>query len=120
MAAMKPPRSVRAPVYISDVASPWDHDPTDATVYSNWVRAASTPCDLSLDFGYRRREGPPQEFPVRVVMSWEHARVLHEIIAVALSDYEEAAGSIRDLGAGIGPAADVLEVAPANEEEEAS
>lgn len=115
-APRNPSRSVRTPVYISGVASPWDHDPTDATVYSNWVRAGSTPYDLSLDFGYRRREGPPPEFPVRVVMSWEHAKVLQEVLQTALSDYEEAAGSIRDMGTEIAPAADVPEVSERREE----
>ena len=66
-------------------------------VYANWVRTNSSPFDLSIDFGYTTAPGPPDEYPVRVVMSWEEAKGLLSLVAENVADYEDQAGPIRDL-----------------------
>ncbi|MBK5219341.1 MAG: DUF3467 domain-containing protein [Thermoleophilia bacterium] len=75
-------------------------DPTggaEQLVYANWARYIAGPFDLSLDFGYNTEGGPPEKFPVRVAMSWEHAKLLHRLIGEAMDGYEEQAGAIRKL-----------------------
>jgi uncharacterized protein DUF3467 len=111
-------RSAERPLYDSCVASPWDHEPTDAMVYANWVRAGQSPFDLTLDFGYRRKPGPPAKFPVRVVMSWEHAKALRAVLDSALTDYEKVAGPIRELEGEVAPADDVPEIPTSTTQED--
>jgi hypothetical protein len=65
-------------------------------VYANWARMNPTPYDLSIDFGYNDEPGPPKEFPVRLAMSWEHARTLAILLERNLKAYEEQAGEIRE------------------------
>jgi Protein of unknown function (DUF3467) len=70
-----------------------------ALVYANWVRMNAGLLDLSIDFGYVEESfmGPPEDgFPVRVVMSWEQAKVLVELLQENVKLYEEHAGKIRD------------------------
>lgn len=65
-------------------------------VYANVMAASAGAIDLSLDFGYR---GPAAEVEVavRVVMAWEHAALMHEIIGQLLERYQEDVGEIRDV-----------------------
>lgn len=70
-------------------------------VYVNWVRAQSTPFDLGLDFGYNDAPGPPDSYPVRVVMSWEHAKAFIQLLENGLKSYEEQAGPVRDMVEGV-------------------
>jgi len=72
-----------------------DDQPQPALVYANWVRLVPTPFDLALDVGYNTQSGPPDAFPARVVMSWEHALVLNELLLNALADYKKQAGELR-------------------------
>jgi hypothetical protein len=66
-------------------------------VYSNWARLDGTLVDLALDFGYSEEPfmGPPKSFPVRVVMTWEAAKGLHELLGSNLEVYEENIGQVR-------------------------
>jgi Protein of unknown function (DUF3467) len=76
-------------------------DPTQGAerlVYANWSRYLAGPFDLSLDFGYNTQEGgPPDSFPVRVVLPWEHVKILAQFLEQAIKAYEDQAGEIRDL-----------------------
>ncbi len=68
-------------------------------VYANWVRLNANVLDLGIDFGYVEEAfmGPPEDgFPVRVVMSWEQAKGLMELLQENVSLYEQHAGKIRD------------------------
>lgn len=71
-------------------------------IYANWVRLNGTLLDLSFDFGYAEEafSGPPENFPARVVMSWESAKVLAELLNEHLRVYEESVGEVRDFGDG--------------------
>lgn len=67
-------------------------------VYANWVRLNATLLDLSIDFGYVEEPltGPPEDgYPVRVVMSWEQAKGLIELLEDNVRVYEENVGRIR-------------------------
>ncbi len=52
--------------------------------------------DLAMDFGYADEPGPPDDFPVRVVMSWEHAKSLADLLAQNIQAYEEDIGEVRN------------------------
>lgn len=68
------------------------------TVYVNWARVGVTPFDLTLDLGFRTDNAPPSEFPVRAIMTLEHAKELGELLGDAIKDYEENVGEIRNFG----------------------
>jgi Protein of unknown function (DUF3467) len=76
------------------------------------MAATASPVDLALDFGYRGPNAEPNT-AVRVVMAWEHAAMVHEIIGKLLERYQEDVGAIRDVrtGATIRP----IEVGPGSE-----
>jgi hypothetical protein len=74
------------------------HLPEDTQlIYANWVRMMGTPFELSIDFGYNEVQGPPEKFPVRVAMSWEHAKALAELLQSNIVDYEQSVGPIREV-----------------------
>lgn len=52
--------------------------------------------DLAIDFGYHDEPGPPGAFPVRVAMSWEHAKALADLLAKNIKAYEDEVGQVRD------------------------
>ncbi|MDP9143764.1 MAG: DUF3467 domain-containing protein [Actinomycetota bacterium] len=67
-------------------------------IYANWLAFATTPFDLSVDFGYveRHSDDPPQpEWLTRVVLSWEEVVVLQGFLDRHVALYEEHVGSIR-------------------------
>lgn len=69
-----------------------------ALVYANWVRMNASLLDLAIDFGYVEEPfvGPPEDgYPVRVVMSWEQAKGLVELLEDNIRVYEENIGRIR-------------------------
>lgn len=114
-APRNPSRSVRTPVYIPVVPAPREQEPTEGLIYVNWVRYISSPYDLSLDVGYRSEPGPPDEFPVRLVMTWEQAKILRLLLEDAVDDFEENVGSIREIE---GKPVDVTDLTPDEAEEE--
>jgi hypothetical protein len=74
-----------------------------ALVYANWVRMNASLLDLAIDFGYVEEAfvGPPEGgFPVRVVMSWEQAKGLLELLQENVELYERHAGTIRGFDEG--------------------
>jgi hypothetical protein len=83
------------------VPAPREQEPTEGLIYVNWVRYISSPYDLSLDVGYRADPGPPEEFPVRLVMSWEQAKILRLLLEDAVDGFEENVGPIREIGGGV-------------------
>jgi hypothetical protein len=66
-------------------------------IYANWVRMVGTPFELSIDIGYHDEQGPPERFPARIAMSWEHAKAVSDLLARNIADYEEQAGPIREV-----------------------
>jgi len=60
------------------------------------MRMNATIFDLAIDFGYHDEPGPPDAFPVRVAMSWEHAKALADLLARNIQAFEEDMGEIRD------------------------
>ncbi len=83
---------------------PDQNDAGDKLVYANWVRLDATPYDVSMDFGYRTTDEPPKDFPVHLVMTWEHAKDLLSLLSNAVEQYTENVGPIRDFGSSITPA----------------
>lgn len=66
-------------------------------VYVNWVRTNATPFDIGIDVGYNDAPGPPDSYPVRLLMTWEHAKAFVELLERNIQSYEEEVGSLRDL-----------------------
>jgi hypothetical protein len=71
-------------------------------VYANVAGIRGGPFDVSLEFGYlvpqgSKEEAVPPAWLVRVGMSWEHLRALHQLIGDQLASYEEQVGSIREI-----------------------
>jgi uncharacterized protein DUF3467 len=68
-------------------------------VYTNWLRAIPAPFEFGLDFGYMApRAEPPTEPPkaaVRVVMTWEYAKLLSNALREAIEQREGNAGEIK-------------------------
>ncbi len=93
--------------------TPDPKDPNEKLVYANWVRLEATPYDISMDFGYRSTENPPKDFPVHLVMTWEHAKDLLLLLDNAVKQYGENVGAIRDLGSEITPAKQPTKPPPA-------
>jgi hypothetical protein len=65
-------------------------------IYANWMRVNGTVYDVGIDFGYIDEKGPPDAYPVRVVMTWEHARLLLGLLERNLSSYEEQVRPVPD------------------------
>jgi len=62
------------------------------TFYVNAVTAHGGPFDLTLDFGYRPG-GETYDTQVRLAMSWEHTKLLSEMLGQAVKQYEEKVNS---------------------------
>ena len=65
-------------------------------IYSNTMQAAAGGIDISMDFGYRAPTGEVQ-MGVKVVMAWEHAALMHDLLGTLLERYREEVGEIRDI-----------------------
>jgi Protein of unknown function (DUF3467) len=73
----------------------------NVVVYTNLLRTIPSPFDFALDFGYIRprppdtpREPPPAQ--VRVVMSWEYAKLLRDALGEAIAVREGNVGEIKE------------------------
>jgi hypothetical protein len=71
-------------------------------VYANTAGIRGGPFDASLEFGYvippGEGEDPrPPIWAVRVAMSWEHVRALHELLGAQLKKYEAQVGKLPDI-----------------------
>jgi len=68
-------------------------------VYTNWLRAVPAPFEFGLDFGYMvPSEQPPTEPPkaaVRVVMSWEYAKLLFGALQEIIEQRESNVGELK-------------------------
>lgn len=81
---------------MADEPTPTTAPPT--RIYANAVSAHGGPFDLTLDLGYRSGGGDgPVEFETRVVMSWEHAKVLSRMIGYLVDDFEGQVAPVPDL-----------------------
>ncbi len=68
-------------------------------VYTNWLRTIPAPFEFGLDFGYIQPVAePPTEPPraaVRVVMTWEYAKLLRDALQEAIETREGNVGEIK-------------------------
>ena len=84
-----------------------DQGPPDTVpvVYANWFRSLGSIYDIGLDLGYRVGDLVPDP-DVRVVMSWEYAAALRDVLSQLVEQYEELTQEpIRKLGGvEVGPA----------------
>jgi hypothetical protein len=62
-------------------------------IYVNWVGAQPGPFDLSIDVGYQGPPGPPQPI-ARMVMTWEHAKLLRDVMDALIEQREKNTGEI--------------------------
>jgi hypothetical protein len=67
-------------------------------VYTNLLRTTPSPFDFSLDFGYiaptNRVPDAPPAAQVRVVMTWEYAKILRDTLQEAIDTREGNVGEI--------------------------
>jgi hypothetical protein len=72
-----------------------DHDSEDTLplVYANWSRALGNVHDLALDLGYRTGQLPPRA-DIRLVITWQYAAVLREMLNHLIEQYEEESGEV--------------------------
>jgi len=63
-------------------------------VYANWIKFVPGPFDLSLDLGYFGPDTPPQS-TMRLVVTWEHAKLLHSALGELVAQREENVGEIK-------------------------
>jgi len=66
-------------------------------IYVNWVRMNATPFELGIDVGYSDEPGPPGAHPARLLMSWEHAKAMADLLSRNIAEYEAQAGVIREV-----------------------
>ena len=66
--------------------------PEPPTFYVNSINAQGGPFELTFDFGYRLGD---EDFTpnVRVLMSWEHAKIMTGMIGQLVSEYEARVGT---------------------------
>jgi hypothetical protein len=72
--------------------------------YVNWIRPDGNLYDLALELGYQRRlSDPPDpdtdvEWQAEVVMSWEEAAILADMLTSQIENYEAQVAPIRRWG----------------------
>jgi hypothetical protein len=73
-----------------------DQDNRQALVYANQLGATPSPFDFAIDFAYvEPPAGVPPDSGVRVVMTWEFAKVLRDVLNSAIDQREGNVGEIR-------------------------
>jgi len=65
-------------------------------IYANILKAEGGPYDVALEFGYKAGEAEPV-FPVRVAMSWEHAKSLLQLLDNLIEGFEERVAEVPDV-----------------------
>ena len=76
-------------------------------IYANWMRLMPTPLDVALDVGYFAPDTPPQP-QARLVMTWEHVKMLQGLITAIVEQRERNVGEITlPEGVTIGPVDEV-------------
>jgi hypothetical protein len=67
-------------------------------VYTNWLRAIPAPFEFGLDFGYIQptAEAPtePPKAAVRIVMTWEYAKLLSGALQEVIEQREGNVGEL--------------------------
>jgi hypothetical protein len=66
--------------------------------YANWVTPHPGAFDLALNFGYNRQlgeEDPAPEWMASIVLAWEEAVVLRDILSTQIALYEKHLGQVR-------------------------
>jgi len=65
-------------------------------IYANTMGAHGGAYDVTLDFGFRLDDQPP-EWGVRVSMSWEHVSSMIAALQRMVEDYQAKVGAIPDM-----------------------
>jgi hypothetical protein len=68
-------------------------------IYANTMSATGGPIELSLDFGYQLPPNGDTTWAIRIVVAWEHARLIHDLLGESIERYAREVGDIRDLTA---------------------
>jgi Protein of unknown function (DUF3467) len=67
-------------------------------VYTNWLRAIPAPFEFGLDFGYIQASAEaltePPKAAVRIVMTWEYAKLLRNALQEIIEQREGNVGEI--------------------------
>jgi hypothetical protein len=63
-------------------------------VYANWFAASPSPFELALDFGYHAADIERPRPNVRIVSTWEHAKLLKEVLDQVIEIREGNVGEI--------------------------
>jgi hypothetical protein len=62
-------------------------------MYANWMRLMPAPLDVALDVGYFAPDTPPHP-QLRIVMTWEHVKMLQGLITAIVEQREGNFGEI--------------------------
>ena len=63
--------------------------------YANWFTPDLGAFDLALHFGYNRAVPPDPEWLATIVLSWEEAVIVRDILDSQIAQYKEHLGDIR-------------------------
>jgi hypothetical protein len=63
-------------------------------VYANWFLAAPSPFELALDFGYQAADMERPQRSIRIVNTWEHAKLLKQVLDQIIEARESNVGEI--------------------------
>jgi hypothetical protein len=79
-----------------DDGTPMSESDRNATplIYANWFAASPSPFELALDFGYQAPHMEEPQRTVRIVNTWEHAKLLKEILDQIIEQREANVGEI--------------------------
>jgi Protein of unknown function (DUF3467) len=78
---------------MSDDPTPKDDVPV---VYANWFLAGPSPFELALDFGYQAPDTDGPRRAVRIVSTWEHAKLLKQVLDQIIEIRENNTGEIAE------------------------
>jgi hypothetical protein len=79
---------------VAEPETPPERRPELPLIYANWVRLVPSPFELALDAGYFAPDTPPQP-NLRIVMTWEHAKILQRALTGIIQQREENVGEIK-------------------------
>jgi hypothetical protein len=72
-------------------------DPTPdevPVVYANWFAAGPSPFELAIDFGYQAPDTDGPRRVVRIVNTWEHAKLIKQVLDQIIEIREGNTGEI--------------------------
>jgi hypothetical protein len=63
-------------------------------VYANWFAASPSPFELAIDFGYQAGDTGQAQRSVRIINTWEHAKLLKQVLDQVIEIRESNVGEI--------------------------